>query len=267
MSEAVVSAEGLRYAYGESGFALDVAHFDVPVGTVTAIIGPNGAGKSTLLRIAAGVLSPQTGRVQLDEKPLAALNRRDVAKRLGYLPQETRAQFDYTVGELVALGRFPHVGGFATLTAADEAVVRRAVMQTEMDTLRDRPLSHLSGGERKRAFLASVLAQEPGVLLMDEPTASLDIHHQARFFRLLRELAAGGMAVAVVTHEVNLAALFADRLILMARGAIFARGKPRDVLTASTVSELYGDDILLHAHPQSGLPVVLPAQTSGEGSL
>ncbi len=259
MSKARLVLEDIAHRYESGGFELDVERLAVAPGDVVGIIGPNGAGKSTLLRIAAGVIEADDGRVLLDGRPLASMERREVARSLGYLPQETVAQFDYTVAELAAMGRYPHHRGFAGLNRADREIVERSIRQTEMQALAGRTLAHLSGGERKRAFLASVLAQEPGILLLDEPTGALDIHHQVHFFRLLVQLAGRGMAVAVVTHEVNLASLFSDRIVLMHQGRIAAEGAPREVLTEEAVHQLYGRGILLHRHPESGLPIVLPA--------
>ncbi len=264
MSDAVLTVENVCHGYASGGFELRVTRLALHPGEIAGLIGPNGAGKSTLLRIAAGVLRPRSGQVMLGGNLLARMERREVAKRLGYLPQEIAAQFDFRVEELVGLGRFPHVSGFAALSRKDREIVDRSIRQTELENLRERPLSQLSGGERKRAFLASVLAQEPEILLLDEPTVALDIHHQVRFFRLLRELARKGLAVAVVTHEVNLAALFADRIVLMRNGTYLAEGTPRQVLTEDAIRNLYGTDILLHRHPQSGLPIVLPTQVEPE---
>lgn len=258
MNDAILVVENVSHGYA-GGFELQVSRFALRPGEIVGLIGPNGAGKSTLLRIAAGVLSPRAGQARLDQIPLAMMERRDIAKRLGYLPQETAAQFDYRVDELAELGRYPHSAGFAAMMLNDREIVDRCLRQTELESLRDRPLSCLSGGERKRAFLASVLTQEPAVLLLDEPTAALDLHHQVRFFRLLRELARNGMAVAVVTHETNLASLFADRIVLMRNGLCMADGAPERVLTETALRELYGTDVLLHHHPQNDLPVALPA--------
>lgn len=250
--------EDAAYQYQEAAWRLQPTSFNVAPGDVLAIIGPNGSGKSTLLRIAAGVLPPAGGRVLLDGGDLSQLDRRDVARKLGYLPQNVHYAFDYTVEEVAAMGRFPHLSGLGFLTGVDRDVIASSLSRTEMTAYRERPLSHLSGGERQRAFLASVLAQEPRVLLLDEPTTALDIHHQARFFRLLNELAASGIAVVVVTHDLNLASLYCTRLLLMSGGQKHCEGTADQVLRHEVLSEVYDESVAVMHDERSGRPIVLP---------
>jgi iron complex transport system ATP-binding protein len=189
---------------------------------------------------------------------MAQLDRRDVAKSLGYLPQSVQYAFDYTVEEVVGMGRFPHLSGLGFLSTKDLAVIERCMTETETLPYRSRTLSHLSGGERQRAFLASVLAQEPSLLLLDEPTAALDIHHQAQFFRLLRQLAGGGIGVAVVTHDLNIASFYCTRLLLMAGGHTVCEGSPEEVLRQESLTHIYGESVVVDRDPRSGRPIVLP---------
>ena len=259
MAAELLRFEAVSHQYAESDWRLDGVTLAVAAGEVLAIIGPNGSGKSTLLRIGAGVLAPQAGRVVLDGGPLAGLPRRQVALTLGYLPQQVRSEFDYRVEEVVAMGRFPHLAGAGFLAARDLAVVDRCLAETEIEGYRHRPLSRLSGGERQLAFQASVLAQEPRVLLLDEPTSSLDVHHQVRFFSLLRRLAGQGMGVAVVTHDVNLASLYCDRVALLRGGRLAEVGAPSAVLRADVLHATYGDAVLLTTHPAAPRPIILPA--------
>ena len=259
MGAELLQLDAVSYQYPDSGWRLDAVTLAVASGEVLAAIGPNGSGKSTLLRLGAGVLTPTSGRVMLDGRECAGLPRREIARTLGYLPQQVTSEFDYRVEEVVAMGRYPHLSGAGFLSAADIAVVERCLAETEIERYRSRRLSRLSGGERQRAFLASVLAQEPRVLLLDEPTSSLDLHHQVRFFGLLRRLSAQGMAVVVVTHDVNLASLFCDRVALLRDGRLVEEGTPADVLRADVLQATYGNEVILERHPTTGRPIVLPA--------
>ncbi len=264
MSDPLLQFDAVAYQYPDSAWRLEGVSLSVGAGEVLAFIGPNGSGKSTLLRIGGGVLRPDAGRVLLGERDLSRLARREVARSLGYLPQQVRSDFDYSVEEVVAMGRFPHLAGAGFLSAADRAVVDRCLAETEVADYRQRPLSHLSGGERQRVFLASVLAQEPRVLLLDEPTAALDLHHQVRFFRLVRRLAQQGIGVGVVTHDVNLASLYCDRVALLRGGRLVEHGAPEAVLRADVLHATYGSDVLLSQHPTAHRPIVLPAAGSSE---
>jgi iron complex transport system ATP-binding protein len=248
----------VSYRYPDAAWRLEAVSLDVRARELLAIIGPNGSGKSTLLRLGAGVLRPDAGLVELDGAALASLSRREVARHLGYLPQHVTSEFDYRVEEVVAMGRFPHLVGAGFLARADLAVIDRCLDATEVAPYRHRPLSHLSGGERQRVLLASVLAQEPRVLLLDEPTSALDLHHQVRFFALLRRLAAQDIAVAVVTHDVNLASLYSDRVALLRAGRLVEEGPPEAVLRPDVLQATYGDEVLLEKHPTTGRPIVLP---------
>lgn len=258
MNKAIIKLENIYHRFPDSYWELNISGFSISSGKVLGIIGPNGSGKSTLLRIAAGVLEPLRGKIKLENQELRNLDRRTIARHLGYLPQELASLYDFTVEELVCMGRYPHIKGFGSLVSSDRNAVRYSLEVTEMDTLRKRPLSRLSGGERKRAFLASVLAQQPRVLLLDEPTSALDIHRQTQFFRLLRNLAEKGMGVAVVTHDINFASLFSDWLMFLAEGRCIATGPPNHVLTDEIMHLVYGKDILMGLHPEVARPTVLP---------
>jgi iron complex transport system ATP-binding protein len=259
MNPKQLSGESVTYQYPDGDWQLQSASFSVMRGEILGIIGPNGAGKSTLLKIAARVLMPKTGRVLIDGKDMAEKGHREIARFLGYLPQNAESRFDYTVQEVVAMGRFPHLKGAGFLSPRDISIVTRCMIQTETKAYRDRPLDRLSGGERQRVLLASVLAQEPKVLLLDEPTSALDIHHQVKFFELLSKLVPGGMGAAVVTHDLNLASLFSDRLLLLKDGRILREGRPEEILTGDVLRETYGKGIEIGKHPTSGRPVIFPA--------
>ncbi len=258
MGGVLLEFERVGFRYPGSQWRLADVSLVVPSGEVVGIIGPNGSGKTTLLRLGAGVLSPESGRVRLAGQDVRGLSRRHIARLLGYLPQQVTSEFDYQVEEVVAMGRFPHLRGAGFLGARDLAVVERCLDASEVAGLRRRRLSRLSGGERQRALLASVLAQEPRVLLLDEPTMALDLHHQRRFFALVRRLAADGIAVVVVTHDVNLASLYCDSLALLREGRLAHRGRPEEVLTPEVLRATYGEEVVLERHPECGRPIVLP---------
>ncbi len=186
------------------------------------------------------------------------MDRRSIARHMGYLPQELISEYDLTVEEIVRMGRYPYTKGFGSLTSADQEIIQDSLKLTEMENLSERRLSQLSGGEKKRAFLASVLAQSPKVLLLDEPTGALDIHHRIQFFRLLESLVKKTMGIAVVTHDLNLASLFCDRLLLLSEGRCFALGSPTQVLSIENVESVYGDEILMKNHPEIDRPTFLP---------
>ncbi len=258
MAAELLHLDSVTFSYADAGWRMGPLSLALQAGEITAIIGPNGSGKSTLLKLAAGVLAPETGKVSLNGRNLADTDRRAIACVLGYLPQQIHYTFDYTVEEVVAMGRFPHLTGMGFLSDQDLRVVKESMRQTETLAYRDRSLSHLSGGECQRVYLASILAQEPRLLLLDEPTTALDIHHQACFFRLLRNLAADGMAVGVVTHDLNLASLYSSRLFLMDAGVCVREGTPGSVLQPKVLSEVYGEAVVVQKDPHSGKPIVLP---------
>jgi len=251
----------IQHKFPDSDWSLYVPSLNLSCGELLCIIGPNGSGKSTLLRIAAGVLAPVQGRVRMKRQDLSRLNRRAIARQLGYLPQETASLYDFTVEEIVRMGRYPHTTGIGSLGSSDLDVIRQSLQLTEMDALAKRPLSRLSGGERKRAFLASVLSQKPQILLLDEPTEALDIHHQVQFFRILHDLAKDGLAIAVATHEINLASLFSSTLLVLSQGEIVESGPPDKVLTPSTIQTVYGETVLMGRHPQTNRPTLFPKAT------
>jgi len=262
----ILRLENVSFRYGESDWRLHDVSLRLRPGEMIVVIGPNGSGKSTLLKLAAGVLRPETGHVRLRGCDMAACDRRRIARVLGYLPQQVYYTFDYTVEEVVAMGRFPHLAGLGFLGRRDLDVVEECMELTETLPFRGRPLSQLSGGERQRVYLASILAQEPRLLLLDEPTAALDIHHQARFFRLLRRLVKDGMAVGVVTHDLNIASLCSRRLVLMDRGTTVREGTPEEVIRTDVLSRVYGEPVAVERDQRSKRPIVLPlTQEDGSG--
>ena len=258
MAQKLLSVQDVNYTYAGSGWQLNAMSFFISKGEILGIMGPNGSGKSTLLKIASGVILPDSGTVFLRGKNISKMKRREVAGILGYFPQNASGHFDYSVQEVVAMGRFPHLSGAGFLTPHDMEVVDQCLIRAEVEQYRDRYLSHLSGGERQRVLLASVLAQEPKVLLLDEPTSALDMQHQAKFFTLLSELVEEGIGVVVVTHDLTLASLYSHRVILLNDGRIVQGGAPKDILTKGILQNIYGEGVTVIPHPATGLPIVLP---------
>ncbi|MEX0890783.1 MAG: ABC transporter ATP-binding protein [Gemmatimonadota bacterium] len=264
MSAFALEAGGLTFRYPEAARpAVRELDLRVPAGCFYAVLGPNGSGKSTLTRLLLGALAPTAGEVRYAGRPLAGWERRALARRVGVVAQGEEAAFPMTVRELVAMGRYPHLGPWRREGAADRAAVERALERCEVGALAERPLATLSGGERQRARLARALAQEPETLVLDEPTAALDVAHEMAIFELLAGLARrGGATVLVVTHNLNLAARYADRLLLLNEGGMAAEGLPEAVLTKETLERVYGWPVAVVPHPgpgpDAGAPQVIP---------
>lgn len=235
-----ITVEDLSCRYREE-YVFSGLGFSVKKARVTGIIGPNGSGKTTLLRCLVKLLPLETGHVFLGEEELASLSVREIAARVGVVPQRWEANFAFTVGDLVLMGRFPHVNRFQRESAKDYEVARRAMETTGIRNLADRPITELSGGELQRAVIAQALAQTPEILLLDEPTSHLDLNYQIETGELLQELCRNsGMTVVAVFHDLNLAARYCDELILLARGRILAQGAAAEVLTAENLHRAYG---------------------------
>jgi iron complex transport system ATP-binding protein len=264
-------AEGLAYRYPDAGRrAVDGVTLEVPAGGCTALLGPNGSGKSTLLRLLLGTRTPQAGRVEFGGRPLASWPRAALAREVGVVPQSEEVPVPLTVRELVAMGRYPHLGSWRREGEGDRRAVEAALARCEVAELAGRPVSTLSGGERQRARIARALAQEPSVLALDEPTAALDVHHEMAIFELLRDLARSGTTVLLVTHNLNLAARYADRLVLLDRGRVAAAGAPPEVLRRERIEAVYRWPVLVVPHPgpgpDAGAPQILPLAAEACGS-
>lgn len=253
-----LAARGLAAGY-PGRRVIDGLDLEIAPGRITMIIGANACGKSTLLGVLARVHSPLGGRVELDGADVATMPRRTFAQTVGLLPQHPSAPDGLTVAELVSRGRHPHRGVFQRWSAADTARVADAMARTGVADLAERPVGDLSGGQRQRVWIAMALAQNPRILLLDEPTTFLDLSHQIEVLDLLRELnRTDGTTIVVVLHELNLAARYADELVVMAHGRIVAQGSPREVLTADVVSEAFSLDALVIPDPLTRTPLVVP---------
>ena len=232
--------------------------FDIRAGEFLGIIGPNGSGKSTLLKALSGVLTPSDGSVKLDGRDVSAVPGRELARRLAVVPQENPVTFDYSVLEIVLMGRSPHLGRFQIENSRDLDIAMNALKRTNLLSFADRKIGELSGGERQRAMIARALAQDTEIIFLDEPTAHLDINYQVEILHLAkRENTEHGKTVVAVLHDLNLAAEFCDRLIMLRDGEVFSSGSPDDVITAENVQQVYGTAVWVRRHPTSGRPYVL----------
>ena len=232
----------VAFAYGDQAVLHGVS-FAVPRGQIVGLLGPNGSGKTTLLRIMAGTLAPARGRVQIDGADVTAMARRDVARRIAVVPQETHTTFDFTVEDIVLMGRYPHLGAFELEGPDDRALARDALAATGTLALAERMFGTLSGGEKQRVVIAGALAQASEILLLDEPTASLDLGYQLDIASLLKALNRDrGTTMVVCTHDLGFAASLCSTLVLIRDGRVVAHGATADVLTAQNVRALYGVD-------------------------
>ncbi len=239
---------------------LDVA---VPDGSFTVIVGPNACGKSTLLRGLARLLRPTAGQVLLDGRDIHAYRTKEVARRVGLLPQTSIAPDGITVADLVTRGRHPHQSAFQQWSRADEDAVTGAMAATGVTELSHRRVDELSGGQRQRVWVAMALAQETGLLLLDEPTTFLDIAHQFELLELFRELNLGGRTIVAVLHDLNQASRYASHVIAMSEGRIAAQGAPADVITAELVHDVFGLPAHVIPDPVAGTPLVVPLGAPG----
>ena len=257
-------ADRVSYTYNSrTGVEAVKALRDISVGigrgSFTGLIGPNGCGKTTLLTLLAGVLSPESGSISLDGRPLSTMSRRSVARRIAVVPQETHPAFEYTVLEMALMGRHPHLGAFQLEGPADLAIAAEALAATGTSHLAERSYMSLSGGEKQRVIIASALTQSPEVLLLDEPTASLDLGYQLEVGLLLRRLNRERSATMVMaTHDLNLAASLCDTLVLMRNGRVLASGITTEVLTSGMVRQLYDVEADVRVHELAGHLTVVP---------
>ena len=256
----MLEASNLSINYGARHAVVDVSLRAEP-GTMTAIVGPNGAGKSSLLRALNGTIMPTSGEVLLDGKRLNSYSRRSVGKRIAVVAQEAMLAFPVSVLEYVLGGRYAWTGGmWGWESERDLEIAADVLRETELDAFGPRLMNELSGGERQRAVLARALATDASILLLDEPTANLDLAHQSSMLRLVRARCDKDQTAAIiVTHDINLAAEFADSIVLLKNGRMIAAGSPHEVLTEELLGEVLDIKVLVDAHPMSGAPRITPA--------
>jgi len=256
----MLSAENVSFAYDRrSRPVLDDVSLSVRRGAIVGLLGPNGSGKTTMLRLLSGTLTPTAGRVTLDGVTITSLSRRDLARRIAVVPQDTHAAFDFSALEIVLMGRYPHLGAFELEGAHDLSIARDALTATGTSALEARPFATLSGGEKQRVVIASALAQASDVLLLDEPTASLDLGFQLDIAALLARLNRDrGVTMVVSTHDLNFAAALCTEMVLLKAGRVIGVGPTRAVLTRERVRALYGVDADVVDHPRAGHLTVVP---------
>ncbi|MBD2845496.1 ABC transporter ATP-binding protein [Paenibacillus sp. IB182496] len=254
----VLEASHLTVAYGDKPIVQDL-NLTIPQGRITVFIGSNGCGKSTLLRTVARLLKPVEGAVLLDGRDIASMATKEVARQLAILPQGPSAPEGLTVRQLVRQGRYPHQSWLKQWSAEDERMVQAALQATRMEALADRAVDALSGGQRQRAWIAMTLAQGTGTLLLDEPTTYLDLTHQIEILDMLDELnAAERRTIVMVLHDLNLAARYADHIVAVREGRLYAEGPPEDVMTAATVEQVFGLSCRIVNDPCYGTPMCIP---------
>jgi cobalamin transport system ATP-binding protein len=258
-----LAADHVSYTYNRRRLGAVSALRDISVriarGSLTGLIGPNGCGKTTLLKLLAGVLAPESGSVALDGRDLASMSRRHVARRIAVVPQETHPAFEYTVLEMALMGRHPHLGAFQLEGPADIAIAEEALAATGTSHLARRSFMMLSGGEKQRVIIASALTQSPEVLLLDEPTASLDLGYQIEIGQLLQRFnQERAVTMVMATHDLNLAAALCDTLVLMRSGHVLASGGTQEVLTSAMVRQLYDVEADVRVHELAGHLTVVP---------
>jgi len=256
----VIEARGVSFAYprGDRTILRDVS-LRLRPGAIVGLLGPNGCGKTTLLRLLSGMLTPQRGEVLIAGSLVSALTRRDIARRIAVVPQETHATFEFTVIDVVLMGRYPHLGPFELEGPADLEIAQRALEATGTGHLESRPFASLSGGEKQRVVIAGALAQTADVMLLDEPTASLDLAYQLEVAALLRNLnRTRGTTMVVCTHDLNMAAALCDEVVLLRDGAVLAHGPTADTITVDSINATFGVAADVQFHAAAGHLAVVP---------
>ena len=253
-----IDVKNLNYYYGDFP-ALKNLTFSVTKGDFFIIIGPNGSGKTTLMKIIAGILKLQKGRLEILDCPIESYARKTLAQTIAFVPQMTQLDFPFSVKEVVIMGRSPYLGMLGLEQEKDLTIAKQALTFTDVEHLAHRKLDQLSGGEQQRVFIAKAICQEPEIILLDEPTSSLDLAHQTRLMDLMEKLKnERGVTVVMVSHDVNLAAMYGDRLLLLNKGQIVHLGHPGDVLTYQTLEQAYGCTLLVDKSPLGKIPRVTP---------
>ncbi len=244
-----------------NGLVLHGINLSVKAGEMVGLLGPNGSGKTTLIKLASGVLKPDQGEIRLDSSSLSQLSRKSIARSVAVVPQQFHIPFAFTTSEVVMLGRIPFIKALAGETATDRQAVTTAMELVGISQLAQRRFDELSGGERQKVILAMALAQQPRLLLLDEPTVHLDISHQVEILERVRSLnVEQGLTVIAAMHDLNLASLYFDRLILLKEGRVSVEGTPAQVLTEDRIKEVFSASVKVELHPATGVPhiIVIP---------
>ncbi len=247
----------------QDGFALRDIDLSLPERSFLALIGPNGSGKTTLLQLMSGLLQAKSGQITLKNHPLRTFTRRELARQMAVISSDQYCAFPFPVSEIVAMGRFPHLGRLQRLTHRDWQIVEEALQRTEIVHLKNRLISQLSSGQRQRVLLARAVAQRPAILMLDEPNTHLDIHHQISIFRLLQHLnEKNSMSVVVVLHDLTAASAFCRTVALLSEGKLVKTGTPQEVITTETIRTVYQAEIEVHPSPTGGFPQISYSSTA-----
>jgi iron complex transport system ATP-binding protein len=250
-----IVAKNISFSYNEDAVLRNIT-LEFTEGDFVGIIGPNGAGKSTLLRIICRILRPQHGTILLFGDDIAQMHGKHIARYIAFVPQETHFSLNFTVEDVVRMGRYPYQSPFQPERSEDRDAVDRALNAAEVHKFRHRHVDTLSSGERQRVVIARALAQAPRILILDEPTSHLDLRHQHAIMDLLGSLNSKGMSILVVNHDLNLASLYCRRLILLHEGSVFAQGTPVSIITEEILKQIYHTDVTIIRHPQKNVPQI-----------
>jgi len=259
----MLEVQNIAFSY-DGVRVIDGVSFRVEDGEFVGVIGPNGSGKTTLLKLLSKVLGADSGNIKIKGKEISRISNKELARIIAVVPQESHVLFPFTVREIVLMGRYPHLGALAFEHREDFRIAEEMMRTTDVAQFADRLITEVSGGEKQRVIIARALAQEPAAMLLDEPTAFLDIKHQIDVHELLKALnEKRRMTILCVSHDLNLAARYCKRLILLDRGRVAADGTPREVLTPENISRVFGVNVLVQQHPHTGSPIVMPDTPAG----
>lgn len=262
-----VELKNIIFGYDKRKILNDIS-IDIQSGSFTSIIGPNGSGKSTLLKVISSLISPDNGVVRLEGIDIRAMSQLDIARKVAVVPQENNIEYRFTVQDIVMMGRYPHLARFQTESVRDYKLVGNALDMTNTIHLKDRYINELSGGEKQRVIIARALAQQPKIILLDEPTSYLDIQHQVEVLELLERLnIEENLTVIAILHDINLAARFSSNMILLKDGVIIGKGNPREVITLENLKNAYEIDMIISKNPYSDSPYVIPLSRAGRGKI
>jgi iron complex transport system ATP-binding protein len=254
--EPILKISNIGFRYGDKQ-VIDNVCLDVYPGEIIGILGPNGSGKSTLLRLMDGVLTPQRGEIEINGRPYCRLNRKELAREVAMVSQEHHFRFSFSCIEVVMMGRFPHLKAMQFENKNDLAVAMDALMATHASEFAERSIHELSGGERQRVLISRALAQEPRIMLLDEPTSFLDLKFKREIFRLVSSLSREkGLAVVIVSHDIDLVSQYCNRIILLKHGSVYKSGAPESVITSANIEDVYECPVLVDQNPLSGRPRV-----------
>lgn len=259
----LIELTNLTAGYGSIPVLADL-NLSLKPGEFVGVIGPNGSGKSTFLYCLSGILSPEKGSITLSGRPYSSYSRKEIARAMAVVEAEESLTFQFSVGELVEMGRHPYLKRFQSLSTNDRNAINNAMEVTELKGLEHRAINELSSGERQRVFLAKALAQETSILLLDEPTSHLDLKHQIESFQLMTRLnRENGQTILCISHDINLAAEYCSRLLVFQEGKIVSDGPPEEVITSELLHTVFGKNFVLGTHPVSGRPYVInPARAT-----